>query len=164
MPDHTSHLKDEGEHPLSHSGQKICLGLFLTVWVIDSFILHYSTFPSNYLPLSIRVLAVGSILAAAVLLLKSGHVVVGQEQRPTNVVTGGAFRFVRHPIYLASVLFYLALSTATASLASLCMVVGIFVFYNHIATYEEQLLEAKFGGRYKMYEQRTGKWLPKVRA
>jgi protein-S-isoprenylcysteine O-methyltransferase Ste14 len=164
LPDHKSHVTDEGEHPLSHSGQKTFLGVFLAVWLIDSFILHESTFLSNYLPLSIRALAFGSIFTAAVLLLKSGHVVVSQEQRPTNVVTSGAFKYVRHPIYLASILFYLALSIATASLASLCLVVGIFVFYNYIATYEERLLEAKFGDRYKMYELQTGKWFPKVHA
>ncbi len=164
MHDHTSHANDEGEHPLSHSGQKISLVVFLVVWVTDSFILHASTFPSNYTPLSIRILAFASIFVAALLLLKSAHVIVSQEQRPTNVMTAGAFRYVRHPIYLASVLFYLALSIATASLVSLCLVVGIFVFYDHIATYEERLLETKFGDRYKMYERQTGKWLPKVRA
>lgn len=164
MHDHKSHTKDEGEHPLSHSGQKIFLIVFLVIWVIDSFILHASTFPSNYLPLSIRLLAFGSIFAAALLVLKSGHVVVSQEQRPMNVVTSGAFRYVRHPIYLTSVLFYVALSIATASLVSICLVVGIFGFYNFIATYEERLLKAKFGDRYRMYEQRTGKWLPKVHA
>ena len=45
---------------------------------------------------------------------------------------------------------------------SLALLVGISLFYNFIAGYEEKLLEAKFGERYSIYKQKTGKWLPKI--
>jgi len=37
-------------------------------------------------------------------------------RRSEGVVSSGAFRHLRHPLYLGSVLFYLGLALATASL------------------------------------------------
>jgi protein-S-isoprenylcysteine O-methyltransferase Ste14 len=161
-------IKDRhGEHPYGDAGQVALLGVFLVVWVTDSFFLHESTFLSTYVPAyigrSILVLAVGSALllfvSSRVVLLGTGLVL----QWPTAVVTTGAFRYVRHPMYLAAILGYLGSAISTFSLASLGLVLGIFIFYDYIAGYEEKLLEVKFGEKYKMYEQRTGKWLPRIR-
>ena len=33
-----------GEHPRGDAGQLILFGLFLVIWILDSFILHRSTF------------------------------------------------------------------------------------------------------------------------
>jgi protein-S-isoprenylcysteine O-methyltransferase Ste14 len=151
-----------GEHPFGDAGQLILLGVFLVVWVGDSFFLHASTFLAEYAPLVVRLAVCGLALVAAVYLARSGHVVVSGEQRPTRVVATGAFRYVRHPLYLASMLAYLGLAIATASLFSLAVLVGMFVFYNAIAGYEERLLEAKCGEEYRQYKRRTGKWAPRV--
>jgi protein-S-isoprenylcysteine O-methyltransferase Ste14 len=78
------------------------------------------------------------------------------------VVSTGAFRHVRHPLYLASILSYLGLSVSTISLFSLALFVVIFVFYNYIASYEEKLLDKRFGEGYTRYKERTGKWLPRI--
>jgi len=69
-------------------------------------------------------------------------------------------RYVRHPLYLACILFYLAPAISTISLISLVLVAGIFIFYNFMAGYEERLLEALFGEEYSTYKKRTGKWAP----
>ena len=150
-----------GEYPFGDAGQLILIGVFLVVWVGDSFFLHKSTFLSDYLPLYIRLVILGLTLIIAVYLFRSGHVVVSDEQRPTSVVVTGAFEYVRHPLYLASILIYLGLTVSTASLFSLALFVGIFVFYNYIASYEEELLETKFGEDYRNYKKKTGKWMPK---
>ena len=98
----------------------------------------------------------------AIYLIRSGHVVVKHEERPESLVTNGAFRYVRHPLYLGSILFYLGLSVSTASLFSLGLVLVIFLFYNHIASYEEKLLEDRFHEEYRNYKIRTGKWVPLI--
>jgi hypothetical protein len=67
------------------------------------------------------------------------------EQRPTTMVSSGAFRYVRHPLYLGSILIYLGFTVSKASLLCLGLLVVIVVFYNSIAAYEEKLLEVKFG-------------------
>ena len=151
-----------GEHPFGDAGQLIVFGLFLVVWVGDSFFLHKTTFLAGYVPLYIRLVVLGLTLIIAMLLFRSGHVVVAHEQRPNRVVATGAFRYVRHPLYLASILTYIGLTAATVSLFSVVLLVGIVIFHNYIATYEEQLLEARFGEEYRRYKQRTGKWVPKI--
>jgi protein-S-isoprenylcysteine O-methyltransferase Ste14 len=153
----------KGEHPLGDAGQLILLVVFLVVWVGDSFFLRISTFLSDYVPLYIRLVIFGLTLIAAMYLFRSGHVVVSHEQRPNNVVSSGAFRYVRHPLYLASILTYLGLTVSTVSLFSFLLLVGIFIFHNYIASYEEKLLDARFGEEYRKYKRSAGKWLPKVR-
>ena len=161
-PDQETLPEKNGEHPYGDAGQLILLGLFLVIWVGDSFIVHSSTYLAIYVPLLLRLIILGLALAAAFALVKSGHVVVSHGERPTNVVSTGAFQYVRHPLYLGCLLFYFGLACATASLWSLALLVGIFLFYNYIAGYEEKLLENRFGESYRTYKQKTGKWLPQI--
>lgn len=149
-----------GEHPFGHAGQLISLVVFLFIWIGDSFFLRRSTFLSEYMPLYISLIILGLALIAAVYFFKSGHVVISHDKRPDSVVATGAFRYVRHPIYLAVILIYLGLTVSTLSLFSLAILVGILIFYNYIAGYEEKLLEARFGAEYREYKKRTGKWAP----
>jgi protein-S-isoprenylcysteine O-methyltransferase Ste14 len=152
----------KGERPYGDTGQLILLGLFLMVWTGDSFFVHKSTFLSEYVPLFIRLTILGLVLIPAFCLFLSGHVVVAHGERPASVVSTGAFRYVRHPLYLGAILFYLGLAVSTASLSSLLLLVIIFFFYNYIASYEERLMEIKFGEDYVSYKNRTGKWLPRI--
>jgi protein-S-isoprenylcysteine O-methyltransferase Ste14 len=156
---------NNGEHPYGDLGQLILLILFLVVWVGDSFVLHLTTFLSTYVPLALRLLLAGLALAAAFFLVKSGHVVIshGKHGRlPDALVMTGAFRYVRHPLYLGCLLVYFGLTVATASLISLAVLAIIFRFYNFLATYEENLLEDMFGESYLIYKQKTGRWLPRM--
>jgi len=156
-----------GEHPYGDLGQLILLGLFLVVWVGDSFFLHYSTFLAVFVPRSFRLLIMVLALATAFFLFKSGHVVIshGNHGRlPASLVETGAFRHVRHPLYLGCLLTYFGVAVATASLLSLAIFfLAIMPFYNFIAAYEENLLEKMFQESYLAYKQQTGKWLPKMK-
>jgi protein-S-isoprenylcysteine O-methyltransferase Ste14 len=152
-----------GEHPFGDRGQLVFLALFLLVWVGDSFFLRGSTFLSDYVSANVRFILVAPALALATCLAVSAHSVVHPERRRTGIVTTGAFRYVRHPLYMASILFFLCLAVATASLLSTALCVGIAVFYNHIASYEERVLIAESGEEYTKYRETTGKWLPAIR-
>ena len=151
-----------GEHPFGDSGQLILLVIFLLIWVVDSFFLRISTFLSDDISLLIRLVILSLALIAAVYLIRSGHVVVSHWQCPSGVVSTGAFQYVRHPLYLGCIMFYLALAVSTASHFSLVLVVLIFIFYNFIASYEEKLLEGRFHEEYRNYKKRTGKWVPLI--
>lgn len=151
-----------GEHPLGDAGQLILFGVFMVLWILDSFVLHRSTFLANTIPLALRLIILGVALITAFYLFKSGHVVVTGDQRPTEVVSSGAFRYVRHPLYLGSILVYFGLTVSTASLFCLALLVVIVLFYNFIAAYEEKLLEVKMGGTYVAYQKSTGKWIPRL--
>ncbi|HVP35924.1 MAG TPA: isoprenylcysteine carboxylmethyltransferase family protein [Terriglobales bacterium] len=136
--------------------------LSFVVWAGDSFFLHISTFLSAYVPLFIRLAILVITFIIALYLFRSGHVVLESQQRPERVISSGVFGYVRHPLYLGGMLMYLGLVISTLSLFSLIIFVGIFIFYNYIAGYEEKVMEEKFGEEYVKYKQKTGKWLPRI--
>lgn len=151
-----------GEHPLGHIGQMLSFAVFLVVWVADLFVLHLSTFPARYVPFPVRLAIMALFLVAAAYLFRSGHEAGGHDRPKDRVIETGGFRYVRHPMYLASLLVYLGLTIVTGSILALAVWVGIFLFFNFIASFEEKLLEEKFGDIYKSYKARTGKWIPRI--
>jgi protein-S-isoprenylcysteine O-methyltransferase Ste14 len=151
-----------GEHPWGDAGQIILGGVFLVVWAGDSFFLHESILFSSYVPLSARLIVLGIALVAGLALFRVTRPVVCREQRPDKVVATGPFRYVRHPLYLSAVLTYIGLCLSTMSIYSFVVFVGILVFYDYIADYEERLLELKFGEAYRQYKNVTGKWIPTI--
>jgi protein-S-isoprenylcysteine O-methyltransferase Ste14 len=153
-----------GEHPFGDFGQLILFLCFMLVWIGDSFFLRGSAFLSTYIPVYARLLIMIFALGFAVWLAKSGHVVVSHKHHPAGIASSGAFRYVRHPLYLASLLFYFGLAVSTACLLSFGLLLVIFFFYDFIARYEEKLLEGKYGEDYLHYKKITGKWLPKFRS
>jgi protein-S-isoprenylcysteine O-methyltransferase Ste14 len=150
----------EGEHPWGDAGQLVLLGLFLVVWVGDSFVWRRTTFVASRAPLVVRLAVLALALGAATLLVRSGHRAAGHGGPTQGIISDGAFRYVRHPLYLGSVLFYVGLAASTASLAALALTTLIFVFYDRIAAWEEHWLEARHGEAYRAYRSRTGKWWP----
>lgn len=156
-------MKDKsGEHPFGDAGQLILFIAFMAVWIADSFFLHRSTFLARRIPLAVRL----GLLALAVFttwfLFKSAAALIHHGQRQDHVFATGAFRCVRHPLYLGVLLIYLGMAIATASLFSLAAFAAIFLFYNYIAGYEEKLMEGWFGEAYMRYKARTGRWMPKI--
>lgn len=163
IPEKEKKMKERnGEHPFGDKGQLIFFALFLLVWISDSFIFKISTFLAASVPLFIRLIILALCLAAGILLSKSGHRVTEDKFRGKSVMKTEAFRYVRHPLYLASMLTYFGAALSTLSLLSLAVVIPIIIFYDHIAGYEEKLMEEKFGKEYLEYKQKTGKWIPGI--
>jgi protein-S-isoprenylcysteine O-methyltransferase Ste14 len=157
-------LGRDGEHPQGDLGQLILLGVFLIMWILDSFVFRFSTVPPRFLPLGARLAAAGTMLFFAVVLAGKGHAVISEENlRQGRLVKDGVFARVRHPLYLAALLFYLALAVATVSLASLAVLAATFVFYNIIAAYEEDFLLRKHGREYGEYSRKVRRWVPRLR-
>jgi protein-S-isoprenylcysteine O-methyltransferase Ste14 len=152
-----------GEHPFGDAGQLILFFIFMAVWAADSFFLHRSTFLARSIPLAVRLIFLALAMFTTWFLFKSAAALIHHGKRQDHVFESGAFRYVRHPLYLGVLLVYLGMTIATASLFSLGVFAAIFLFYNYIAGYEEKLMEAWFGEAYKNYKARTGRWLPKFR-
>lgn len=151
-----------GEHPFGDVGQLILFGAFVIVWVGDSFFLRLTTSLSNQVPLAVRLVILIVSLAVALYLINAGHVAANHERRPDGVVSSGAFRCVRHPLYLGSILAYFGLTVSTCSLLTLILFVAICLFYDYIASYEEKIMKDEFSEEYTEYKKRTGKWLPRL--
>ena len=154
----------DGEHPRGDLGQLILLGVFLCFWILDSFVVRFSTVPFRFLPLWARLAVGGMIFSLAIAFARKGHIVISEETlRRGRLVKEGVFGRVRHPLYLAALLFYTGLVVSTASLVSLGVLVAIFTFYSMIAAYEEEFLLQKHGREYEDYRRRVPRWIPRLR-
>jgi protein-S-isoprenylcysteine O-methyltransferase Ste14 len=136
--------------------------VFLAVWIVDSFVLRYSTFLAYYVPIYIRIPIAVVFLFVSGYLAKTGLDTVFDKRQTPGVVSEGVFSLVRHPIYLGSMLFYLALLALTLSLAAALVWFIVIVFYHFLARYEEKQLLQKFGAEYEKYMQKVPMWLPGI--
>ncbi|MEA1940090.1 MAG: isoprenylcysteine carboxylmethyltransferase family protein [Candidatus Caldatribacteriota bacterium] len=150
-----------GEHAYSDMGQLIFLVIFLIVWIVDSFVFKYSTFLTKYISNSIRIPIAMVILTISGLLAGIGlKTVFGEKREKPYVITTGVFSVVRHPIYLASILFYLGCILFSLSIFSTLVWILIIIFYYFISRYEERLLSQKFGSEYNEYMTKVPMLLP----
>jgi protein-S-isoprenylcysteine O-methyltransferase Ste14 len=81
-----------------------------------------------------------------------------------SLVTSGPYRWVRHPMYSAALTLALA---ATCLTANGIVGVGGAVMFGLLAArsrIEEERLVAKFGERYRDYQAKTGRFLPRWRS
>ncbi|MFQ5832267.1 MAG: methyltransferase family protein [Candidatus Thorarchaeota archaeon] len=154
-----NHEHFTGEMPGNHTYQMILIVVFLTVWIVDSFVLRFTTVLWDLIPIWIPILTAIAIFAAAAYFINASQKTLF-ESHETGVSTGGVYSRVRHPMYLGMVLVYLALATVTLSLAALAVWLFIFVAYDVMASYEERLLKERFGGEYIEYQKEVRKWLP----
>ena len=150
-----------GEHRLGDAGQLILLVLFLVIWVLDSFVLSYSTRMINIIPWYIRYPLAIAVMVFAGYLARSGlRTVFGEVKPEPQVYSTGVFSIVRHPIYLGSILTYLGFIFFTLSLASFLFWILIIIFYFYISRYEERLLLKHFGDQYREYQSRVPMLFP----
>lgn len=150
-----------GEHRIGDSVQLILLIIFLAVWILDSFVLGFSTFLADSVPWFIRFPTGIILLIFTFYLERSGlNSVFGEPQDTPHVITGGAFSVVRHPIYLGAILGYAGMICMTLSLASAALLLVIIAFYRYISRYEEKLLTQRFGDEYREYMKKVPMLFP----
>jgi len=77
-----------------------------------------------------------------------------------TLVTKGPYRWVRHPFYDAVGLSVLANSLAAANWFLLVMGVVLMIMIVVRTRKEEELLLSRFGDPYRVYIERTGRFLP----
>jgi len=140
------------------------LGAILLVFLQPSW-MRWSFLP---LPAWFRWLGVGLGALTTVLLLWTMHT-LGRNITDTvvtrkehSLVTGGPYRFVRHPFYVA---FLLGMTATGIVLANwLVFVIGsvVFVLLAIRSRKEEENLELRFGDDYRRYRERTGAFFPRL--
>jgi protein-S-isoprenylcysteine O-methyltransferase Ste14 len=80
-----------------------------------------------------------------------------------TLVTEGPYRWVRHPMYTALILFVIAWFLASANwLVGLPGVLGLAAILINRVDREEALMIEQFGDQYRAYAQSTGRFLPKL--
>ncbi len=154
------------EHPLCDRIQPVMVILFFMVWGIDTlgfFIFGYSTVIFELL--TFPLLFAGMILFLGLsfyLVSKSHKAVLEQVYDPPKLVDSCVYAWVRHPMYLGTLLFCLAFLFISVSLLSIVICIAFFIFYDGMATYEEKSLIDMLGEDYIAYQKRVSKWFPRL--
>jgi protein-S-isoprenylcysteine O-methyltransferase Ste14 len=164
LAEHPHRADLTGEHRLGDAGQLVLAILFSVVWALDSFVLRYTSFLNDHVPVWVRAPLGAAFIAVAAYLAWDGLSLVFGEQRETpRVIREGVFSWVRHPIYLGEVLLYLGLLMLSLSVAAIAVWLAGLGFLHIIARFEEQLLVARFGDEYRCYMEDVPMWLPRMR-
>ena len=112
-----------------------------------------------------------ALFGLAIWLLWRSHVDLGRNWTPTlgirdehTLVTEGVFRYIRHPMYAAHLLWAIAqvlmLHNWIAGYALLVVTVPVYLLR---VDDEEQMMLEQFGEGYREYMQRTGRIIPHLR-
>jgi protein-S-isoprenylcysteine O-methyltransferase Ste14 len=79
-----------------------------------------------------------------------------------QLITDGVFRFIRHPMYAAHILWALATPLILTNwIAGFSMLVPQLAQYWLRVKAEEGMMLERFGEQYRQYMERTGRLLPK---
>ncbi len=79
---------------------------------------------------------------------------------PSALVTGGAFRYSRNPVYVGMTLVYLGLAALLGSVWPFILSIPLlFVMDLGVVRREEAALAGKFGSEYQAYRRRVRRWI-----
>jgi protein-S-isoprenylcysteine O-methyltransferase Ste14 len=93
--------------------------------------------------------------------LSSGHYVLPDQ----TLITSGPYASVRHPIYLAAIFLWIAVSAAYSSIGMLAVtLLYVIPAYALYARSEERMMVEHFGSAYREYQRETGMLFPRLRA
>ena len=148
---------------------------FVGMWVVPALYVFtpWFAFADYGLPVPVRI-ALGVLGAGAGILglwlLVRAHADLGRNWSPSleikreqALVTGGVYRYVRHPIYAAMWLLMLAqallLQNAIGGLAGLAVYLPTYLLR---VPREERMMVEHFGEAYRRYMERTGRVVPRL--
>lgn len=140
--------------------------LYLPAYLLFPRLMAWSTVP---LPLALRW---GALVVAALFVPPFVH--WAQQSLGRNVtttvitrkdhelVTEGPYRYIRHPLYTAGVIYFVMMALAAASWLLMGAVVLMFIFLWLRIPKEEAMLAQRFGEEYLDYQNQTGMFFPKL--
>ncbi len=139
--------------------------LLMPVLMIDKEI-YIIPLPWVILTLTIQALAVIALVAG---LRQTGitsflglrQAVLLEDTSPPRLVTDGLYRYVRHPLYTAGLVFIWLLPIMTWNL--LALNIGLTAYILIGATFEERKLLNQFGDTYADYRRKTPMLIPGLR-
>jgi protein-S-isoprenylcysteine O-methyltransferase Ste14 len=110
------------------------------------------------------------VFAAAIWLLWRSHADLGRSWTPTlgirddhHLVTDGVFKYIRHPMYAAHLLWGIATPLMLHNwIAGFAFLLLTLVQYFSRVQAEEQMMMEQFGEEYESYMERTGRITPRL--
>jgi protein-S-isoprenylcysteine O-methyltransferase Ste14 len=93
-----------------------------------------------------------------------GHGTPNPIDPPKELVTTGAYRYTRNPIYVATLTIIIGHFLWFKAIWMLIYAAVVFLFFHLFVTlYEEPKLKEKFGAAYENYCKSIPRWLPKLK-
>lgn len=83
---------------------------------------------------------------------------LGSDQRPSELVTAGLYRWVRHPLYTAGLVFIWLLPVMTTSLVALNLGLTLYLYVGSV--FEERKLVTELGPAYERYQRQVPRLIP----
>ncbi|MFW9968826.1 MAG: methyltransferase family protein [Candidatus Odinarchaeota archaeon] len=149
------------EAPNSHIYQTLLPIIFFLIWILDTNVFEFSTFLNNFVHFLIRLILFIIVLAIALTFIMLSHQTLFKTHKPSDkLITIGILRYVRNPMYFGILLIYIAFLILSISLIGIGMFVIVFLVYNWMVNYEENILENMFGETYNEYKRKVPKWIP----
>jgi protein-S-isoprenylcysteine O-methyltransferase Ste14 len=108
---------------------------------------------------TISLLAGAAVGAAAVLGIKRAGSAVNVYRPTTALVTTGAFRFSRNPVYFGLTAAYLGIALRARSIPALALLpIALALTDRLVVDPEERYLERRFGDEYRAYRDAVPRW------
>ena len=99
----------EREAPHSHLIQGLSPIIFIVIWLLDSFLLQWSTFLNAFIPPFLRIILSAIFLILSLVLIYLSHNTIFKDNGPSDeLITLGILGRVRNPMYLGILLIYVA--------------------------------------------------------
>jgi len=138
----------------------------LVPWMLTRWQIRQSGF--YWMP--VRVIGAGLILVGAVVLLHAfirfvveGRGTPAPVAPPARLVIGGLYRYVRNPMYLATVAIIVGQALALAQFGLLWYAAAAAAAAAAVVQwYEEPALSRRFGEQYERYRRAVGRWRPRL--
>lgn len=151
------------EHPYSHHIQIGSVVVFFIILLLDSFLIQFALDVRNIVPLALRVIFFIIGLTVSCLLFNYSHEKIflppGQK---SQLVTDGAYSYVRHPMYLSVLVLLLSFYFISLSFLALIVLLIAVFFFDRMMIFEEAELLKVVGTEYREYMNQVSRWIPRV--
>jgi protein-S-isoprenylcysteine O-methyltransferase Ste14 len=101
-------------------------------------------------------------IVAGFILLSSAWSVLYKAQQTKTLAIGGAYRYVRHPQYVAFTLVMLGFLLQWPTLPTLIMFPILVYTYVRLSLREEKAVQTEFGETYRNYAAQTPRFFPRL--
>ena len=82
---------------------------------------------------------------------------------PGELVTGGPYRLVRHPFYVAYMLFWIGGAVAVPNWLTISAIAVMgYLYFNAARAEEAEIVDSPLGPIYEDYRRRTGMFFPRL--